>query len=305
MTTEAVSVPNEIDFSDLESKYQVDFDDCYDNILIIDNLPKIDESKEEKLLAVLKKNLFKAAAANLIEDGTMMPRCPSTGMSRGYLFAEFESVEQAAAVLKLANGYRLDKQHVLSAIKFTEFDRLREMDETFVEPEIDPFVEKEFLKSWLLDVKARDQFVTCSGNQTNLYYNNRSVVPEQVYSRANWTDGAVRWSPRGSFLLTFHAQGVALWGGASWTRLFRFAHSQVKGAFFSPLENYLVTQSIFNPAQPAEPNVLVWDVATCKILRSFVIKELTSLELVEKSAVIQWSFDDSHASRLAGDHVGI
>lgn len=304
-TTESVSGAGEIDFSDLEAKYQVSLDECYDNILIIDNLPLIDESKEEKLMAVLKKNLFKPAGASLIANGYMMPRDPSTRMSRGYLFAEFETVEQAAAVLKVANGYRLDKQHVLSALKFTDFDRLREMDESFVEPEIEPFVEKEFLKSWLLDARARDQFVTCSGNQTSIYFNNRLTAPEQVYSRANWTDGAVKWSPRGSYLLTFHAQGVALWGGASWTRLFRFPHAQVKGAFFSPLENYLVTQSVFNPAAPTEPNVFVWDVATCKVLRAFVVEDVSSLEAAEKCSVIQWSFDDSHASRLAGDHVAV
>lgn len=296
---------NDIDFSDLEAKFRVSLDECYDNIIIIDNLPKIDESKEEKLIAVLKKNLFKPASANIVEGSLMMPRDPSSGMSRGYMFVELESVEQATAVLKLADGYRLDKSHVLSALKFTDFDRLCEMDETFVEPEIEEFAEKEFLKSWLLDPLARDQFVTCSGNQTNIYYNNRLTAPEQVYNRANWTDGNVKWSPLGSYLMTFHAQGVALWGGASWTRLARFPHQQVKGAFFSPRESYLLTQAPFNPAIPTEPNVFVWDVQTGKVLRAFVIEELATVEAAESNPVLQWSFDDSYASRLAKDHVAI
>ena len=44
-----------IDFTDLEAKYRVTLDEDFDNILIIDNLPKIDASKEEKLMGVLKK----------------------------------------------------------------------------------------------------------------------------------------------------------------------------------------------------------------------------------------------------------
>ena len=172
MTTAEVAI-DDINFADLEAKYRVNLDEDFENILIIDNLPKIDVSKEEKLISVLKKNLFVPVNAVAKESGSLMPRDTETGMSRGYLFVEFETAEMAAAVSKIANGYRLDKSHVLSALKFTDFDRLKDVSDEFVEPEIEPFVEKEFLKSWMLDVKARDQFVTCSGNQTNVYFNNR------------------------------------------------------------------------------------------------------------------------------------
>ena len=296
-----------IDFTDLESKYRITLDEDFDNILIIDNLPKIDSAKEEKLMGVLRKNLFGPVNAVPREGGCLMPRDTETGMSRGYVFIEFQSAEIAAAVSKIANGYRLDKSHVLSAIKFTDFDRLKELPEEFVEPELEPFVEKEFLKSWLLDSKARDQFVTCSGNQTNLYYNNRDTSPEQVYSRSGWTDGSIKWSPFGSFLCTFHAQGVALWGGSSWTKLSRFPHFNVKGAFFSPQERFIVTQSAFNPSNPSDPNVIVWEIQTGKILRGFVVEELKADNLVslEGKCVLEWSCDDSHASRVMSDHVAI
>ena len=296
-----------IDFSNLESKYRVTLDEDFDNILIIDNLPKIDLSKEDKLMSVLKKNLFAPVNAAPREGGCLMPRDSETGMSRGYVFIEFQTAEIAAAVARIANGYRLDKSHVLSALKFTDFEKLKELPDEFVEPEPEAFVEKEFLKSWLLDPKARDQFVTCSGNQTNIYYNNRESAPEQVYSRAGWTDGSVKWSPFGSFLCTFHSQGVALWGGASWSKLARFPHAQVKGAFFSPQERYLVTQSAFNPSNPTDPNVIVWEIQTGKVLRGFVVEELKGEDLsaLESKCILSWSFDDSHASRVMSDHVAI
>lgn len=296
-----------IDFSDLEAKYRVTLDEDFDNILIIDNLPQIDSSKEDKLMSVLKKNLFAPVNAVPLEGGCLMPRDPETGMSRGYLFIEFHNSEIAAAVAKIANGYRLDKSHVLSALKFADFEGLKELPDEFVEPEPEPYVEKEFLKSWLLDPKARDQFVTCSGNQTNIYYNNRDAAPEQVFSRAGWTDGSLKWSPYGSLLCTFHGQGVALWGGASWTKLARFPHSQVKGAFFSPQERYLVTQSAFSASNPTEPNVIVWEIQTGKVLRAFIVEDLKAEDLsaLESKCILQWSFDDSHASRVMSDHVAI
>ena len=57
----------------------------------------------------------------------------------------------------------------------------------------------------------------------------------------NWTDNYVAWSPKGTYLATFHRQGIALWGGPSWRRLCRFAHNGVKLIDFSPNERYLVT----------------------------------------------------------------
>lgn len=302
-----MTVEASIDFTDLENKYRVTLDESFENILIVDNLPKIDASKEEKLMAVLRKNVFSPAGGLPIEGGCFMPRDSETGMSRGYAFIEFDTPEVANAVAKAVNGYRLDKSHVLAALKFTDFDRLRELPDEFVEPELEPFVEKEFLKSWLLDPHARDQFVTCSGNQTSIFYNNRDAAPEAVYSRAAWTDGAVKWSPLGSFLCTFHGQGIGLWGGESWLKLSRFPHLHVKGAFFSPRERFLVTQAAFNPATPAEPNVLVWEILTGKVVRGFVVEELNSedIETLEGKCVLQWSFDDSHASRVMGDHVAI
>lgn len=46
----------------------------------------------------------------------------------------------------------------------------------------------------------------------------------QVYKRQYWTESFVQWSPRGNLLATIHRQGVAVWGGPSFTRLQRFNH---------------------------------------------------------------------------------
>jgi len=43
-----------------------------------------------------------------------------------------------------------------------------------------------------------------------------------------WTESYVQWSPLGTYLVTLHKQGAAVWGGAdTFTRLMRYQHSMV------------------------------------------------------------------------------
>ena len=57
------------------------------------------------------------------------------------------------------------------------------------------------------------------------------------------TETYVTWSPYGTYLGTFHAQGVILWGGVTWEKVMKFEHPGVKLLDFSPQEHYLVTVS--------------------------------------------------------------
>lgn len=55
-----------------------------------------------------------------------------------------------------------------------------------------------------------------------------ACVHVQVYKRTFWTESFVQWSPHGSFLATLHRQGVAIWGGASFSRIHRYMHPGVR-----------------------------------------------------------------------------
>lgn len=65
----------------------------------------------------------------------------------------------------------------------------------------------------------------------------------------------------GTFLATFHKQGIALWGGPSFTQYNKFSHSAVQFIDLSPCEKYLVTYSpqvdLHNPDQK---RIIIWDV---------------------------------------------
>lgn len=51
-----------------------------------------------------------------------------------------------------------------------------------------------------------------------------------------WTETYVRWSPKGTYLATFHQRGIALWGGEKFKQIQRFSHQGVQLIDFSPCE---------------------------------------------------------------------
>lgn len=51
-----------------------------------------------------------------------------------------------------------------------------------------------------------------------------------------WTETYVRWSPKGTYLATFHPRGIALWGGENFKQIQRFSHQGVSLIDFSPCE---------------------------------------------------------------------
>ena len=77
----------DIDFSDIEAKYQVPFEEGFDTIIVVDNVPVVDESKVDKLLKFINK-IFKNAG-DIKENGVFMPMeaDPATGKltSKGLL----------------------------------------------------------------------------------------------------------------------------------------------------------------------------------------------------------------------------
>jgi hypothetical protein len=88
---------------------------------------------------------------------------------------------------------------------------------------------QENLWTWMMDKRGRDQFVVRYGDETEVYWNDaQRAQAEDVYKRSFWTDSFVLWSPHGSCLATVHRQGVALWGGPSFSRLHRFSHQNVR-----------------------------------------------------------------------------
>ncbi|KAH7062311.1 eukaryotic translation initiation factor 3 subunit B [Macrophomina phaseolina] len=307
---------SEVDFSDLKAQYEVRLEEGLDAFVVVDGLPVVPEASREKLVKFLLRKLNTVGRAS--QESVFMPM-NDEGMSEGYAFVEFGAPSEAIAAVKALHRTPLDKKHTLLVNKLTDIERYgREgrIEEEYKEPHIEPFQEKEHLRSWLAD--PRDQIAMYRDKKVGVFWHEKEDAPEPVVDREHWTELFVEWSPLGTFLMSVHDQGVQLWGGKSWSRQKRFAHPGVKLVNFSPNEKYLVTWSP-QPLQVDETrpipnlsvdedgkNYIIWDIATSKPLRSFVTIDLPPStdengQPVKKKLqwpTFKWSADDKYVARM-------
>jgi translation initiation factor 3 subunit B len=263
-------------------------------IIIVDGLPIVPAEKHEKLTNVIRK--FFSQVGTIVENGLEMPK-DEKGTSKGFAFIEFSSVAEATAAIQKANGYKLDKSHTFIVNSFEDHAKFMSVPDEEVEFVPPPFVPKEDLRDWLSDPGARDQYVVRYNEETEIWWNEAtkpSMDPE--YSRRNWTENYTQWSPRGTFLATFHRLGIMLWGGKSWKKLLKVSHGGVRLMDFSPNERFLVTWS---PEADQTQALVVWDVKTGKQLRAF--QGTRDGEDIGDWPVLRWSHDDQFFARLGDD----
>ncbi|KAK3990929.1 putative eukaryotic translation initiation factor 3 subunit 9 [Cladorrhinum sp. PSN332] len=313
---------NEVDISDLKEKYDTQMEQGFDTFVVIDGLPVVTEDQKPKLVKFLLKKL--STAGKTREDLIFMPM-GEDGKSQRFAFVEFSTPNEAAAAVRQLDYTPLDKKHTLRVNKFVDIEKYGaegRVDEEYHPPQIEEFQEKEHLRSFMADPsgRGRDQLVMFRGDTVGVFWANDKEAPENIVDRQHWTETFVQWSPLGTYLTSVHAQGVQLWGGASWTRQRRFAHPFVNLVAFSPNENYLVTWSnrpisIPDDGHPAlsldddGKNYVIWDIETGKPLRSFAQLEVPAPPAAadenapKKPAknpwpAFKWSPDDKYVARL-------
>jgi uncharacterized protein with WD repeat len=162
------------------------------------------------------------------------------------------------------------------------------------------YEQQEDLNSWLIDARARDQYVLRWAENTEIFWNDpMGDKLEPCYSKKGWTDTHVAWSPHGRYLACFHRLGIILWGGPSWKKLQKFGHEGVKLLKFSPSEHFIVTWS---PLTEHSKAVVVWNVATGAKMREFPgPKDLSAMVW----PIFKWSHDDRYLARLGEDCIHV
>ncbi|VFQ75834.1 unnamed protein product [Cuscuta campestris] len=260
------------DDGDLAEGDALEFDNGFGNVIAVDNLPVVPREKFEKLEGVIRKIYSQIGVIK--EDGLWMPVDPDTQKTLGYCFIEYNTPQEAELATEKTHGYRLDKSHIFALKKFNDIEKIMKVPDEWAPPQTEAYTPRENLQNWLTDDRARDQFVIHAGPDTEVLWNDaRQMKPELVYKRECWTESFVQWSPLGTYLATVHRQGAAIWGGAaSFERLMRYPHSQVKLIDFSPGESYLVTYSSHEPSNPRDSHRVVlniFDVRSGKVRREF------------------------------------
>ncbi|KAF8516204.1 translation initiation factor eIF-3b [Hysterangium stoloniferum] len=322
MTPVANGIPEEdegIDYTDIEERYYVESDEGIDNVLVVDGAPIIDKSKLEKLLSKICKS-FNKRGAHITPEAVSMP-FESSGKSKGYLFMEFRTPDEAAAAMAAMQGHAFDANHTFIINRFSDIERYASMDPEYSEPQLDEYKPREHLRAWLGDPQGRDQYVTYRADEVEIHWHGKPSNTEVAYKRTNWTDLYVAWSPLGTTFATLHRQGVRLWGGATWQPMLKFAHPLVKLIDFSPCEQYLVTWShepivvpegVLQGSQYFSPEdegncIAVWEIKTGYLLRTFPAIPLTAGpggmdETQKKQGVawpaLKWSSDDKFVARV-------
>src|SRR6266576_1647844 len=99
-----------------------------------------------------------------------------TYTSYRFAFVEYGAANEAVAAVKALHGTPLDKKHTMAVNKLTDIDRYgREgrIDEEYTPPTIEPFQQKEHLRSWLGDIEARDQMAMYRGDKVGVFWNEK------------------------------------------------------------------------------------------------------------------------------------
>ncbi|CAH8255265.1 unnamed protein product [Arabidopsis lyrata] len=128
-----------------------------------------------------------------------------------------------------------------------------------------------------------------------------------------WTESYVKWSPLGTYLVTLHKNGVAVWGGAdTFHRHMRYRNFMVKLVDFSPCEKYLVTyqsQEPSNPRDASEVDIKIFDVRSGKTIKDFKGRadDFSVRGAVASWPVFKWAGgnDDKYCAKLSKNTISI
>uniref|UniRef100_UPI00398E3F4D eukaryotic translation initiation factor 3 subunit B-like n=1 Tax=Pristiophorus japonicus TaxID=55135 RepID=UPI00398E3F4D len=268
--------------------------DGIDSVVVVDNVPQVGPDRLEKLRNVIQKIFSKfGKIAN-----EFYPE--ADGKTKGYIFLEYSSPACAVDAVKNADGYKLDKQHTFRVNLFTDFDKYMNISDDWEIPEKQPFKDFGNLRYWIEDPDCRDQcsIIYESGDRTAIMWNDVKE-PVVIEERARWTETYVRWSPKGTFLATFHQRGIALWGGEKFKQIQRFSHQGVQLIDFSPCERYMVSFSPLMDTKDDPQAIIIWDVLTGQKKRGF------HCESSAHWPIFKWSHDGKFFARMTQDTLSI
>ncbi|KAB0403456.1 hypothetical protein E2I00_001905 [Balaenoptera physalus] len=268
--------------------------DGIDSVIVVDNVPQVGPDRLEKLKNVIHKIFSKFG--KITND--FYPE--EDGRTKGYIFLEYASPAHALDAVKNADGYKLDKQHTFRVNLFTDFDKYMTISDEWDIPEKQPFKDLGNLRYWLEEAECRDQYSVIfeSGDRTSIFWNDVKD-PVSIEERARWTETYVRWSPKGTYLATFHQRGIALWGGEKFKQIQRFSHQGVQLIDFSPCERYLVTFSPLMDTQDDPQAIIIWDILTGQKKRGF------HCESSAHWPIFKWSHDGKFFARMTLDTLSI
>lgn len=263
--------------------------DGVENVVVVDNIPKVATARQEKLKTVLEK-LFLAYG----EIVNVFFPVDEEGITKGYAFLEYKNSENAEQAVKNLHNHRLDKSHMFAVNLFTDFQKYENIPIEWETPQPQPYKVQPDLYSFLTEPDACDQYCVAAETAPNSvqvqFWQNTLPEPNELETRDRFTETFVKWSPLGTYIVTFHKPGVILWGCSNFTRVHKFPHTGTQFVDFSPCENYLITYGPGNSSSGQK--IIIWDIRTGLEKRSFLSDGSSNMSM------FRWSHDDKYVSTL-------
>lgn len=286
----------------------VELDESFPNTVFICNVPKVTQEKHQRLSLILGKHTNNCGPNTLY-----MPINPETGCTDGFAIVTYEDAQAVANCMRNVNNIPFDKKHVLKVFKLDDFDLVTSREAEFQkERRVANFSRTDF-RQWLTDKKCREQLLLRYQAETEIYWHDTMAgMPVLCYGGEReksrgliWCDWRVQWSPQGSYLATFHKQGIALWAGPDFEKKVRLPKEPVVNLQFSPNEEYAM---LWNGALPPSTNDIypadkeaysVYHILTGKCVKTFRTPAFTPSG--EEFPHFLWSPDGKYFAEYEAD----
>jgi translation initiation factor 3 subunit B len=219
-------------------------DESFPLSVFIAGAPPVGQDKYSRLMNVLNKHIEKCGPST----EKHMPIDPETGTTGGWLIATFEDQSGVDSALSYVHGLKFDKKHVLTCVRIDDFDEVAGRDSEFRLQRTLTAFSRADARLWLSDKKCREQLLLRYQAETEIYWHDTMAgMPVLCYGAERekaagkiWCDWRVQWSPQGTYLATFHQQGIVIWGGEGFEKKRRLPHANTKAILFSPDEEYIM-----------------------------------------------------------------
>lgn len=230
----------------------------FQNFLFLGGLPQVEPAKISRLSQHLKQKIWPDLTIAQFE----MPLNADQSLTLGCAFLEMTSQADRAIAIEKADGFRPDKKTQIFALSFEEFESAMALD-----PQEAPTLQDSTLPEcplpgdWVLNVPSKfiGEYSILHVDRTGPLFQQFSLLSaECTAKKGNFCDSTIAWSPLGTWLVSFHSQGVALSliKDGEVCKIMRLAHSKVSEVLFNQDESFVLTRT--TPQSPA----LLWEVQT-------------------------------------------
>ena len=222
-------------------------------LVILDGLPIVPRAKFEVLNGLMTKKVLPMKKGGGDPVKFTMPFDEKAGQTYGLGIVEYATPKQAKEQVERLNGFD-EFKFKISASPYAYVRKLTGVPDVWEDKRVEDHPEYQFalaqtrrsLHAWLTDKRVRDQFMIRFAKDTEVHWADAVAGGNLDYGGErekplNWCEMHVGWSPRGTYLLTQHQKGVALWGGSEWEKVLRIPCENVFRVQFSPNEEFLFT----------------------------------------------------------------